>query len=402
MDCAPEYLFRPKQLVIFAGISGIDKASILDKVKQQIAGASASIEQINFEEVLLRNDRSQDIATFLNRSSAKLKMDAIEAACVAVGRKLKTPDSHNKTVFLNMHFTYFYASNFLLNLANANLSALTGGIDSIPVRIVTLIDDAYVIRHNIEIRETDYPNTAMRLREIIAWRSLEMSAAETAAKSLSTPEREVANYTVAVRHPTSTFCNLIFEEEPRCIYLSYPISKTRDNQQLVNEINKFRQLMHKETEKRNIVLFDPVTIDERILTIQPDASSKDGVRIDKSKRWPICWAETAKPFDATVSIPEYEIKEVKSDIDNQIRARDFVLIDKAKMIVVYKPFLGGDQKISEGVQSEMRYGTDAGKKVVVRDDMETRKTKEEDNPFSGKYPTYGSNEELLEAIDRAF
>ena len=94
--------------------------------------------------------------------------------------------------------------------------------------IITLIDDIFTIWQNLHRKENQFPNTSLRLREISAWRSLEYLYAESLQNHLNAPEegrQRATNYLVSVRHPFSTFDNLIFKQSSKRIYLSYPISR---------------------------------------------------------------------------------------------------------------------------------------------------------------------------------
>src|SRR5439155_18147371 len=144
----------------------------------------------------------------------------------------------------------------------ANFRQLVPQAD-IPVKVLTLIDDSFVIWKNLRKRESQYPKTHLRLREILSWRSLETLQAETVALNYTNDARgSVENYLFAVRHPLDTLYNLVFRPRPVCAYLSFPITNTRNLPERVEDINSFRRQAHSLAGKHSAALFDPVTIDE--------------------------------------------------------------------------------------------------------------------------------------------
>ena len=72
-----------------------------------------------------------------------------------------------------------------------------------------------------------------------------------------------------------------------------------------------------------------------------------------------------------VVIPVADVTQVAGDIDGQIYARDFKLIDQSDMIVSYVPELpGGKPGLSSGVERELQHAYEIrsdDEKVVDRD-----------------------------------
>ena len=67
-----------------------------------------------------------------------------------------------------------------------------------------------------------------------------------------------------------------------------------------------------------------------------------------------------------VALSRREIEDVAYDIDGQIVARDYKLIDQSEMIVAYFPTdASGEPLIAGGVQSEIEYASASTKKVVI-------------------------------------
>jgi hypothetical protein len=61
-----------------------------------------------------------------------------------------------------------------------------------------------------------------------------------------------------------------------------------------------------------------------------------------------------------------EIRQIERDINSQIYARDFLLIEQADMIVSFIPALpDGRAAISSGVERELQHAHEAAKEVYV-------------------------------------
>ena len=95
-----------------------------------------------------------------------------------------------------------------------------------------------------------------------------------------------------------------------------------------------------------------------------------------------------------VTLSVNEIAQVARDIDAQIYARDFKLIEQSEMIVSYIPTLpGGRPAISSGVERELQHAFDCTKDVFVIWKPDT-----EPSPFITETATavFKSIEELLD------
>jgi len=68
----------------------------------------------------------------------------------------------------------------------------------------------------------------------------------------------------------------------------------------------------------------------------------------------------------SVRLDVEEVLQIERDINNQIYARDFLLIDQADMIVSFVPALpDGRAAISSGVERELQHAHEAAKEVYV-------------------------------------
>ena len=401
-------------ITILAGITGINKNQFTKNLIKK-SNCKKSVLCLDFEKELINEERDPPLQTpnmpdFLDNPNAADKARMLETNFSWLGKKIENRDASVTDVLLSMHLVYYKNSEFFLTFMLNQFLNLTKKQATPKFNIITLTDDVFTIWQNLHSREEKFPNTSLRLKEILTWRSLEYLYALSLKNYLNgaiEEKQETANeiipkatsYLVSVRHPFSTFYNLIFKQQTRRIYLSYPITRTRRNPDYVSDINNFRKHMHA-AYSHNSVIFDPVTIDELSLnTALNETTNQDKstpVLLKKSHRWPleldnILVDDLAWP----IKIPRDEIIEAKRDIDNQIVSRDYTLVDSAKTIAVYRPYLGGAK--SEGVDAEIKHAKEYSKKVVVynpKSDMKNLST----HPFGSKVTLFATKREFYKHL----
>ena len=70
--------------------------------------------------------------------------------------------------------------------------------------------------------------------------------------------------------------------------------------------------------------------------------------------------------DKTVKLNLQEVQQIERDINSQIYARDFMLIDQSDIIISFVPaFPDGRAAISSGVERELQHAHEAAKDVYV-------------------------------------
>ena len=367
----------PLHLIIFGGITGFNKSNIIEaftRKKLKCDGFSEKFEDedskkhiyyIKFEEELKKIYDSTDIESFLGKPKFQEKFKSIQRTFINIGENIKKIEA--EYVFLDIHLVYFYQSQFFPPFYEPNWSELNPH-GKAQIKVINLVDDAFIIWKELKKREDIHPNTSLRLREILAWRSLEMLQAESVALVYS-KDVSVNTYLVPVRHPFETFENLIFQENPKAMYLSFPITNTREHTECVKDINKFRKKMYEISSEVGVVVFDPVTIDE--LSISFAEKEDSNLVLKEDDRWPLEIDSLGKKPNWPIIIPEDEVKEAELDILYNIRPRDFKYIDNSILMAVYRKNYNG---FSKGVNDEITYSNSCGKKVYVFDPLEDGKS----------------------------
>lgn len=372
------------KLTLFGGITGFDKSDFLTTFTRKCLekheypsritdpDSRSFIHYIKFEDVLIDETGSVDIPRFLAKPSFQDKIDDIERTYVRIGNQIEEVDAEH--VFLDIHFSCLYHNQYFPPLYQSNLNELAPSSDD-EIKVVTLIDDVYNIWNNVRKREVEFPRTRLRLREILSWRSVELLQAEAVAHNYTMEATRVSNYLFSVRHPFVSLYNLVFSDDPVCMYLSFPITRTRNLPDRVADINSFRQSMYKLAEELGVVIFDPVTIDELAL-VNARLDGENRI-LSTDNRWPLETEIMLPEPDWPIVIPDNEVQEAKIDIMNDVRPRDFKLIDNSIFTTVYRKNFGGP---SEGVREEIRYTISRGKRAYVYDPIDDSDTGEP-HPF---------------------
>lgn len=412
-------MVRDTPITIFAGISGINKSDFVRDLLEK-SGMIEKVLVIDFERELRNEKRnppetSPDIAAYLDSPDPTLKFSIFESTFPWVAKLIKKKQKKYEHVFLLMHLSYFKNSEFYPPFVPILFDQLFDILPHSDVRIITLIDDVFSIWKTISSREEEkrYFNTKLRLREILAWRSLESLRAESLKKHHAFRNEggaRVSHYMISIRHPHSTFHNLLFKENAVRIYLSYSISESRKTLEGIREINRFRKKMHDIGRKHGLVIFDPVAIDELCIKFAldnslnkiPEKEQKNimTVKVTKGDRWPICLDDLIAPdIPLPVTLPKNEIEESIEDIGNQIASRDYTLVDASSYLTVYRPFYN---KIpSKGAEKEIDRANDHMKRVLVfhpKEDHADAATKP--HPFGSRTKTYYKKSDFFDNLQK--
>jgi len=192
--------------------------------------------------------------------------------------------------------------------------------------------------------------TEHSLKDLIVWREEEIIGTEMLCKGIN---EKIPFYCLARgcnTETTKTFYRLVFEPSRRKAYLSFPITIVAEMNQVKNEINLFRKQM-----KQSFTCFDPGDLEESYL---PEYAWQ-AVRQKRS------FVEV-RALGQTVRLDLRDVRQIERDINSQIYARDFMLIDQADMIISFIPILADDRAaISSGVERELQHAHEAAKEVYV-------------------------------------
>jgi hypothetical protein len=116
------------------------------------------------------------------------------------------------------------------------------------------------------------------------------------------------------------------------------------------EIDEFRRLM-----KQLFICFDPGDLEESFLPQYARQAAEQGLDYVE-----------APGLGRKIRLDLGEVRQIERDINSQIYARDFMLIDQSDMIISFIPTLpDGRAAISSGVERELQHAHEAAKEVYV-------------------------------------
>lgn len=351
--------------VLFAGTAGVRKSQILKKIRDTIKAADS-------EYLVFDTDKwtSQKEVPVLDRLLYGTNPTVfLRLPCKAQRQRWKetfrdirtqffqaTPFHH----FLGVHMTYRFMKVPIC------VTDFTQLIQWEPDCIITLIDDAFYVRQRIHNGGYE----SFKLDELFLWRMEEILCADLLARVFDPPK---PNFLFAIKHPVDTLVRLLlnFDESVR-VYTSYQITETRQIPELRNEIDEFRRKIH---DQEHLVVFDPLSIDELPpMILASNAENKSGIFTfdpqNPAHRWPL--SEDVDLLDSgldlkdhlPLKIPTAELLDAKESAKIQIMNRDIRLIDQSHCLVVYRPTISGNSKLSTGVQAELEHAAHTECRVI--------------------------------------
>jgi len=188
------------------------------------------------------------------------------------------------------------------------------------------------------------------LKDLIVWREEEIIGTEMLCKGI---DEKAALYILARGDgvdTAETFYRLIFEKDIGKAYLSFPMTHVVGMADVVGQIKRFRAAMNE-----MFACFDPGDVEESDLPYLAQQAKEKGaefVEVDFSGE--------------KLQLGVDQVMQIERDINSQIYARDFLLIDQADMIISYIPALAdGSPVISSGVERELQHAHEAAKEVYV-------------------------------------
>ena len=246
-----------------------------------------------------------------------------------------------------------------------------------PDLLICLLDNVETVWQRL--RDDHYVDAT--LKDLMVWREEEIMATELLALALGC----VSRCYIVPRgryEPTTKLCfQLVCRYETRKAYVSFPMSHVVGMPDVQAEIDEFRRGFG------DLIVFDPSDVDEKQLLEAAIAATKEGRDFVEGRTMGPEGTSEIAPISAR------QILEVSYDIDGQIYARDFQLIDQSDMIISFVPELaGGVPGLSSGVERELQHAYEHGKEVFV-----VWKPKREPSPFITETATkvFRSIEEAL-------
>jgi adenylate kinase len=334
--------------VVVTGQVGMDKKVFLERVAGAVASAGREVRIFHVGDRMYAEAPDVPAGRILD-----LPLSRLNVIRRSVFKDILAEAGGAGDFIVNTHATFrwrhglFYAFDYDL------MKGLDGDL------YVALVDN--VERVHARLLRDGHANHT--LKDLMVWREEEVLATELLSQIVrghgcfyiltrGTDPSEGAP--AQVGGPAETLARLMFAPHLKKAYLSFPMSNVRDAGALAR-IEGFRAEM-----KRYFICFDPGELEEKELGPLALAAAEAGEKF-----------VSVSAGDRQVRIETAELLGILSDIDGQIYARDFKLIDQSDMIVSLIPELPGGPgdsprpAISSGVERELQHAHEAAKDVFV-------------------------------------
>jgi len=326
---------RYEMIVVVTGMVGVDKKSYLQKVCQ-FAGERG-------KEVLLCNVGKAMYAEAPDIPNGKIldiPMKRLNSLRRSVFKDIIAQADKVPNLIVNTHATFRWRHGLFPAVDFDQMRRL--GTDM----YICLIDGVIALHARLSREHL----TAHSLKDLIVWREEEIIGTEMLCKGI---DERVPFYCLARgadEETIETFYELVFEGLHKKTYLSFPMTAVGDMEDVKKEINEFRRLI-----KQFFICFDPADLEESYLPYKARQAIRKGLDFVE-----------VTALGQTIRLNLQEVQQIESDINSQIYARDFMLIDQSDMIISFIPTLAdGRAAISSGVERELQHAHEAAKEVYV-------------------------------------
>jgi adenylate kinase len=332
-------LFRPPRpkgrRVVVTGQVGVDKKPFLERVVRLAEARGEAVQLYNVGDRMYAEAPDVRPGRILDLPLARLN-----SLRRSVMKDIIGDIERREAVIVNTHAAFRWKHGLFPAFDHDQMVALDADL------YITLVDNVDAVHERLT-RDHDLPHT---LKDIMVWREEEILATEILANAI----RGHGCFFVFARgiedNTIESLYRLIFRPETRRVYPSFPMTHVMDLPDTLAEIDAFRAQI-----AEHFITFDPGDLDEKRLLFEAGAATQRGE--DK-----IAVEVNGRKLEFKVS----EVTGVARDIDAQIYARDFKLIDQSDMIVSLVPELpNGKPGLSSGVERELHHAYETTKEVYV-------------------------------------
>ena len=322
-------------IIVVTGMVGIDKKSYLEKVCQFAGEKGKELTLCNVGEAMYAEAPDIPPGKILDIPMKRLNSLRRSVFKDIIVKAKKVPN-----LIVNTHATFrwrhglFPAVDFdqMRQLGADMYICLIDGVTALHVRLLN--------EHSIE----------HFLKDLIVWREEEIIGTEMLCKGINERTPFYCLARGAGEDTSETFYRLAFDEAGKKAYLSFPMTNIGEMENVRKDIGEFRRLM-----KQCFTCFDPGDLEESELLHKSRQAGEKGLGV----------VEVAV-LGQKVRLDLHEVRQIERDINSQIYARDFMLIDQSDMIISFIPELAdGRAAISSGVERELQHAHEAAKEVYV-------------------------------------
>ncbi len=327
---------RYEMIVVVTGMVGVDKKSYLEKVCRLAGQRGKEVVLCNVGDMMYAE--SPDIAA---GKILDISMKRLSSLRRSVFKDIIAKAGESAHLIVNTHATFRWRHGLFPAVDFDQMRQLDTDM------YICLIDGVAAL-HSRLLKEH---STEHSLKDLIVWREEEIIGTEMLCKGIN---EKIPFYCLArgaAEETIETFCRLVFEQSCKKAYLSFPMTAVGDMEDVREKIAEFRKLM----KKQSLTCFDPADLEESYLPHYARKAGEQGLDFVE-----------VKTLGRSVRLDLQEVRQIERDINSQIYARDFMLIDQSDMIISFIPSLAdGRAVISSGVERELQHAHEAAKEVYV-------------------------------------
>ncbi len=323
--------------IVVTGQVGLDKKPFLRRVVEIAAAEGHDIALCNIGERMYAE--APDVAS---GRILDLPLSRLQSLRRSVFKDVLAMAATAPNLIVNTHATFRWRHGLFYSFDYDQMKTLDADL------YIALVDN--VDRVHYRLRRDGHADHT--LKDLMVWREEEILATEL----LSQIVRGHGLFYICARSEeesaAATVARLILHGENRKAYLSFPMTHLSGDpaNKAHAETVAFRREM-----KRHFVCFDPGDVEEKHLCQIAIEAAEMGRRIVRFG-----------PENEQAEMDTNQLVDIIPDIDGQIYARDFKLIDQADMIISIIPeFDGGRPGLSSGVERELQHAHEATKDVFV-------------------------------------
>ncbi len=353
---------------ILTGQVGINKKSYVDNVAQLAQARGDAIHTYHVGDRMYHEAPDVRAGKILD-----LPLSRLHGLRRSVFKDIINDSAGKPNILVNTHATFRWRHGLFRAFDFDQIEQLK------PDMFICMVDNIEAVFHRLH-EEHELHAT---LKDMMVWREEEILATELLALAVDCGSRCFILPRGRNRPTLETCYRLICKPELKKAYISFPMSHVVDMPDVLAEIDEFRAVL-----AEKLVSFDPGDVDEKLLIESAIAAAKEGKDFIPTR------VLSSKDEEIEFNVPAAQILEIASDIDGQIYARDFQLIDQADMIISLVPELaGGVPGLSSGVERELHHAYEHSKEVYV-----VWKPKRSPSPFITETATrvFASTEEAIE------
>jgi adenylate kinase len=334
---------------VMTGQVGVDKKPFIERVAQIARNHGKEVAVCHVGDMMYAE--APDVVPGRILDLPRTRLDALRRSVFKDILRIAEKADH---VLVNTHATFRWKHGLFPAFDHDQLVEFDADL------YMTLVDNVDAVHERLT-REHDVPHT---LKDIMVWREEEVLATEVIATII---RGHGSFYLIArgvERDTAESVYRLMFESHRKRVYPSFPMTHVMDMPETLAEIDGFR-----DTLSEHFITFDPGDLDEKRLLFEAGAATQRGEK-----------SFSLEVHGRKINFPVDQITSVADDIDGQIYARDFKLIDQSDMIVSYVPEMpNGKPGLSSGVERELQHAYETTKEVYV-----VWKPKAEPSPFVTK------------------